>query len=77
MSPSKARVNEVDRMPIANDIALFRSPATWTRKAHRTKIHEQWQGTKKRDLINNLVKWDRGVVTNISSKQARVLRYES
>jgi len=27
-----------------NDIALFRSPATWTQEArHGTKIYEQWQ----------------------------------
>jgi len=39
MSPSKARANEVVRTPIANDIVLFRSPATWTWKArHGTKI---------------------------------------
>jgi len=27
-----ARVNEVERTPATNDIVLFRSPATWTRK---------------------------------------------
>jgi len=49
MSPHKARANEVVRAPTTNDILLFRSPATWTRKArHRTKIYEQWQGPKKR-----------------------------
>jgi len=41
MSPSKARANEVERTP-ANEIVLFRSHATWTRKArHGTKIYEQ------------------------------------
>jgi len=44
MSPSKARANEVERMPTTNDIVLFRSPATWRRKArHGTQIYEQWQ----------------------------------
>ena len=55
-------------------------PATWTWKArHEMKIYEQWQGTKKRARVNNLVKWDRpfGGGTNIQSKQARILRYES
>jgi len=61
MSPSKARANEVVRAPTTNNIVLFRSPSTWTRKArHRTKIHEQWQGPKKRGRVNNLVKWNRG-----------------
>jgi len=43
MSPSKARENEVElRTPATNDIGLFRSPATWARKArHGTKIYEQ------------------------------------
>jgi len=41
--PEKARANEVVRAPTTNAIVLFRSPATWTRKArHRTKIYEQW-----------------------------------
>jgi len=48
MNPSKARANEVERMPTTNDIALFRSPATWTWKARNdTKMYEQWQGTRK------------------------------
>jgi len=52
MIPSKARANEVARTPTTNDIVLFRSPATWTRKArHRTKICEQWQGPKKRGRV--------------------------
>jgi len=58
-------------MPATNDMALFRSRATWTWKAgHRTKIYEQWQGTKKRARVNNLVKWDRplGGGTNTQSK---------
>jgi len=55
MSPSKGRVNEVGRTPATNDIVSFRSPATWTWKAgYETKIHEQWQGTKKRARVNNL-----------------------
>jgi len=33
MSLSKARGNEVERMPATNDIVLFRSSATWTWKA--------------------------------------------
>jgi len=42
MSPSKARANEVERTPTKNDIALFRSPVTWTRKArHGMKTYEQ------------------------------------
>jgi len=61
MSPSKAQANEVEKTPATIDIVLFRSPATWTRKAwHGTKIYEQWQGPKKRARANNLVKWDRG-----------------
>jgi len=79
MSPSKTQANEVKIMPVTNDIILFRSPAIWTWKAgHETKIYEQWQGTKKRALVNNLVKWDQplGSVTNIQSKQARVLRFK-
>jgi len=70
MSPTKAQANEADRTP----------PATWTWKAgHETKIYEQWQGTKKRARVNNLVKWDRplGSGTNIQSKQVRVHRYKS
>jgi len=60
MGLSKARANEVERTPTTNDIVLFRSPATWTRKARRgTKIHDQWQGPNKRARVNNLVKWDR------------------
>jgi len=61
MSPSKARANEVVRGPATNDIVLFRSPATLTRKArHGTKIYEQWQGPKKSARVNNLMKWDLG-----------------
>jgi len=61
MCPSKARANEVVRTPTTNDIVLFRSSVTWTRKArHWTKIYEQWQGPKKRTRVNNLAKWDRG-----------------
>jgi len=61
MSLCKARANEVVRTRTANDFVLFRSPATWRRKAtHGTKIYEQWQGPKKRARVNNLVKWDRG-----------------
>jgi len=42
MSPSKARANEVERKATTNDIGLFRSPATCTRKVrHVTKIYEQ------------------------------------
>jgi len=44
MSPSTARprANEVVRTPTINIIALFRSPATSTRKArHGMKIYEQ------------------------------------
>jgi len=42
MSPSKVRVTEVERTPTTNDIVLFRSPATWTRKArHGTILYEQ------------------------------------
>jgi len=42
MSPSKERANEVERTPTINDIVLFRSHATWTRKArHGMKIYEQ------------------------------------
>jgi len=75
MSPSKARANEVVRMPTTNDIVLFRSPAAWTRKArHGTKIYEQWQGTNKGARVNNLVKWDRGW-WNKYTKQAGVIRY--
>jgi len=48
MSPSKAQANEVVRTPTTNDIVVFRSPATWTRKArYGTKMYEQWQGPKK------------------------------
>jgi len=61
MSPRKARAKEVERTHTTNNIVLFRSPATWLRKArHETKIYEQWQGSKKRARVNNLVKWDRG-----------------
>jgi len=42
MSLIKAQANEVMRTPTTNDIVLFRSPATWTRKTrHGTKIYEQ------------------------------------
>jgi len=42
MSLNKARANEVERTPTTN--VIFRSPATWTRKArHGTQIYEQWQ----------------------------------
>jgi len=41
MSPSKARVNEVERALEPNDSFWFRSPATWMRKVrHGTKILE-------------------------------------
>jgi len=61
MSPSETRANEVERTPVANDIAYFRSHAAWTRKArHGTKIYEQWPGPKERARVNNFVKWDRG-----------------
>jgi len=77
MSPSKARANEVERTFITISIVLFKSPATWTWKArHGTKIYEQWQGTKKRARVNNVVKWDRGW-WNKHTKQACVLRYKS
>jgi len=77
MSPSKARANEVVRTPTTNDIVLFRSLATWTRKArHRTKIYEQWHGPMKRARVNNLVEWDSGWWHKYT-KQACVLRYES
>jgi len=33
MSQSKARANEVERTPATNDIVLFKSPVTRTRKA--------------------------------------------
>jgi len=56
MSPSKVRANEVEKMLATNDIVLFRSPATWTRKARNgTKIYEQWQGPKNRARVNKLV----------------------
>jgi len=59
MSPGKAQANEVERTPITNDIVLFKSPATWTRKArYGKKIYEYFP--KKRAQVNNLVKWDRG-----------------
>jgi len=49
------------RTGTTNDIVLFRSPATWTRKArHGTQIYEQWQSPKKKARVSNLVKWDRG-----------------
>jgi len=61
MSLSKARANDVERTPTTNDFVLFRSLATWTRKArHGTKMYEQWQSPNKRARINNLVRWDRG-----------------
>jgi len=41
MSLSKARANKVERTPFTNDIVLFRSRATLTRKVRRgTKIYE-------------------------------------
>ena len=47
LGPSKARANEVERTPTLNDIVLFRSPATWTRKAmHGTKIYEEPKETR-------------------------------
>jgi len=53
MSPSKARANQDVRTPTTNDIVLFRSLATWTRKArYGTKIYEQWQGPKKRARVS-------------------------
>jgi len=80
MSPSKAWANKVERTPTTNDIVLLWSPATWTPKdKHGTKIYEQWLGPKKRDRVNNLVRWDRGWwhKYTVQSKQARVLRYKS
>jgi len=38
MRPSKAKAKKVERTPTANDIVLFRSPATWTRKAWNEHI---------------------------------------
>jgi len=59
--PCKAWANEVVRTPTTNDILLFRSHATWMRKArHATKVYEQWKGPNKRARVNNLVKWERG-----------------
>jgi len=56
MSPSKARANEVEKTLATNDIVLFRSPATWTRKArHGTKVFELRQGPKKWARVNTLV----------------------
>jgi len=61
MSPSKARANEVVKTSTTNDIVLFRSHETWTRKArYWTKIYEHWQGPSKSVRVNNLVKWERG-----------------
>jgi len=61
MSPNKARANEVERTPTTNDIVLFWSPATWTRKARcGTKIYEQWRDPMKRVRVNNFVKPNRG-----------------
>jgi len=66
MSPSKARANEVEEMLATNNIVLFRSPATWTRKTrHGTKIYEQWPGPKKRARVNKLLKWDRECLEQI------------
>jgi len=48
VSPSKARANEVVRTPTANDIVLFRSPATWTEKARLgTKIYDSDKAQRK------------------------------
>ena len=47
-----------ERTSTTNDVAWFRSLATWTRKArHGTKIYEQWRDPMKRAQVNNLVKW--------------------
>jgi len=73
MNPNKARANEVVRTPATNDIVLFRSPVTGTRRArHGTKIYEQWQGPRKRARVNNLVKWER-VWWHKHTKQASLL----
>jgi len=64
------------RTPTTNDIVLFRSPATWTRKArHGNKVYEQWQSPKKSARVNNLAKWARGW-WHKHTKQARILRYK-
>ena len=50
---------------------LFRSPATWTRKArHGTKLYEQWQGPKERARVNYLLKWDRDGGANMQRQLA-------
>jgi len=42
MSRRNVRVNKLVRTLTSNDIVLFRSPATWTRKArHGRNIYEQ------------------------------------
>jgi len=67
---------EIEKTP-TNDIVLFRSPATWTRKARQArKICEQWQGPTKRARFNNLMKWDHGWWHKYA-KQARFLQYKS
>jgi len=70
MSPSKARANEVERTLATNDIVLFRSLATWTRKVwHEINLYEQWHGPMKRARVNSLVEWDSGW-WHIYTKQA-------
>jgi len=52
MSSSKARENTCYERYF-----LFRSPATWTRKARQgTKVYEQWQCQKKA-WVNNFNQW--------------------
>jgi len=71
MSPIKARANEAVRTFTTNDIGLFRSSVTWSRKVrHGAKIYEQWQGSKKRTRVNNLVKW--GWVVEQTYKESKL-----
>jgi len=67
MSPCKSRANEVVRTPTTNDIVLFRSPATWTRKArHGTKIYEQWQVGLPDAFCKNTGHFDLSTVPDLS-----------
>jgi len=78
MRPSKARAKK-SRERLIRTILFYSGHLQHERERpdmERKYMNSgNWQGSKKRGRVNNLVKWDRGGGTNIQSKQARVLQY--
>jgi len=76
MIPCKARANEVERTPTANDTFWFRSPALEREKPDmERKYVSSDMAQRKEPELTNLIS-EVGGGTNIQSKQAH-LQYKS